>query len=205
MFDDFDEYNSNEKIEKNKKPYIPNKKKELPEHPYIVFAVYVDGSFPQEIKDKIYHVVNTLLSKGYYVRINGDDKDFTNKLINISNNLEVYIPWKNFNNIESKHYFNDPMHKKIAASFMPGYENLPEAVKSLLARNVRLIFGDKLNSTALCLITWSSDGALHSSQVNKETGKASFLIRLMSKYRLPVFNIGSEKSLLALEKNFLNV
>lgn len=173
------------------------------EKPYIPVAVYVDREFPSEIKNSLYNISSKLIAKGITIRINGDDKDFLTKLQALSDiHIEVYIPWRNFNEINSKHYFNTATSKDLARKHFPGYDRITDAVKAMLARNVRMIFGDNNKSIALCLITWSKDGASRISEVTKETGKSSFIIRLASSYGFPVINIAKQTAKNILEKTF---
>ena len=69
-------------------------------------------------------------------------------------------------------------------------------------RNVRMIFGDKNNSVSLCLITWSGDGASRASEVTKDSGRASFIIKTASHYGFPVVNVGKQNAEAILEKSF---
>lgn len=179
------------------------KKEEVVEDPYIPIAVYVDREFTNEIKNSLYNIISKLIAKKITIRINGDDKEFTEKVSSLSDkHVEVYIPWKNFNEIDSKHYYNTPTSKHLANIHFQGWEKVPDPVKAILARNVRMIFGDKNNSIALCLITWSKDGASKASEITKETGKSSFIIKLASTYGFPVINISKQSAGNILEKNF---
>lgn len=206
MFDDFED--SPEEVKKEhtstfNKNFFNKAKKQIRQEPYIPIAIYIDNSFTKEVKDELVSVAKRLLSLNYSIRINGDDKEIVNELTNLSKNVEVYIPWKNFNEIESKHYFNLPENKHLAQVNFSAWEKVPDSVKAFLARNIRMLFGDKNDSTVLTLITWSEDGATYPNEVSKTTGKASFIIKAALKYKLPVFNLGSDKSRGNLEKSLL--
>lgn len=179
------------------------KKENKVEKPYIPVTLYVDREFPPEVKTSLYNIGSKLIAKGITIRINGDDKDFIAKLQTLSDlHVEVYIPWRNFNEINSKHYFNTPTSKDIATKHFQAWDRIPDTVKAMLARNVRMIFGDKNNSITLCLITWSQDGASRASEVTKNTGKASFIIKMANSYGFPVINIAKQTAESILEKNF---
>ena len=178
-------------------------KEDKVEKPYIPVTIYVDREFPPEVKSSIYNISSKLIAKGITIRVNGDDKDFLAKLQALSDvHVEVYIPWRNFNEIESKHYFNTLTSKDLAMKHFPAYDRVPDAVKAMLARNVRMIFGDKNNSITLCLITWSKDGASRVSEITKETGRSSFVIRVAGSYGFPVVNIAKQTAENILEKTF---
>lgn len=179
------------------------KKEEVIEEPYVPVAVYIDRDFPPEIKAKLISISNRLINANLVVRYNADDMEIHSPLSGISTKkTEAYTPWKNFNNIESKHYYNTETAKHIACTNFAGWEKIPDAVKAMLARNVRLVFGDKNRSTALCLITWSKDGASRAAEVNKETGRSSFIIKLAATYGIPVVNIAKPNAEAALERAF---
>jgi hypothetical protein len=186
-------------------PNKPNKfiKNTIRQTPYLPVAVYIDKDFPVEVKNKLIEYIHQLLARGYTIRVNADDKSLYEQLKNLGPNVEFYIPWKNFNDIDSKHYFNHEVHKKIAQEHFPAWDKVPDIIKSLLARNVRMILGDRLNSSMFFLLTWSEDGAVTSLDCSNKTGKAAFLIKVASRYKLPVFNIGNEKSLKVFERNFI--
>ena len=179
------------------------KKEDKVEKPYIPVTIYVDREFPPEVKSSLYNIASKLIGKGITIRVNGDDKDFLGKLQALTDiHVETYIPWKNFNEIDSKHYFNTLTSKDIATKHFQAWDRIPDAVKAMLARNVRMIFGDKNNSITLCLITWSKDGASRVSEVTKDTGKSSFIIKVASSYGFPVVNIAKQTAENILEKTF---
>jgi hypothetical protein len=183
---------------------FPVKKEEVIEEPYIPVVLYVDREFPEEVKNSLYNIASKLINKKITVRYNGDDKDFHARLSSLSDKYtEAYIPWKGFNDIESKHYWNTVTSRHLAGiNFGFSWEKIPDSVKSLLARNIRLIFGDKNNSISLCVITWSKDGASKATEVTKDTGRSSFIIKTASSYGFPVINIAKESAGNILEKTF---
>lgn len=179
------------------------KKEEVIEEPYVAVAIYIDREFPPEVKSKLISIGSRLINAGIVVRYNADDLDVHGPLSGLSTKkTEAYTPWKNFNNIESKFYYNSATSKHIASTNFPGWEKIPDAVKSMLARNVRMIFGDKNRSTALCLITWSKDGASRAAEVTKDTGRSGFIIKLAATYGIPVVNIAKPNAEAALERAF---
>jgi hypothetical protein len=179
------------------------KKEEEIREPYVPISVFIDREFPQEVKDQIYRICSKLISKKYTVRINGDDKPLVDRIKELSSkHLEIYTPWKNFNEYETKSYYNNESSKNIAKESFLGWEKVPDAVKAFLARNVRMIFGDKITSPCLCLVTWSPDSAHLVSEVSQKTGKASFIIKLAATYGFPVINLARKEAENILDKNF---
>ena len=180
------------------------RKEEVVEEPYVPVVIFVDRDFPPEIKSSLYNLASKLINKKITVRYNGDDKDFHEKLSSLSSKFtEVYIPWKGFNEIESRHTWNTLTSKHLAQQhFGNAWEKIPDGVKALMARNVRMVFGDKNNSIAMCVITWSKDGASKAPEVTKDTGRASFIIKMASTYGFPVINTAKQNAENVLEKTF---
>lgn len=171
------------------------RKEEVIEDPYVPVSVYIDRDFPPEIKQRLVAIASKLIAKGITVRYNGDDKDAHEALSNMSKKLvEVYVPWRNFNEVDTKHYWNTKTSMHLAQTNFFAWDKIPDAVKSMLARNVRMIFGDKNNSICSALITWSPDGATKAPEVTKDTGRSSFIIKLAATYHFPVINLGKEGS-----------
>lgn len=179
------------------------KKEEVIEEPYVPVGIYIDREFPTEVKANLIRLASRLINKNIVVRYNADDMDVHGPISQLSNKkTEAFTPWKNFNNIESKHYYNTETAKHVAASNFAGWDKVPDAVKAMLARNVRLVFGDKNRSVVLCLITWSPDGASRAPEVTKDTGRSGVIIKLASTYGIPVINLAKPNAEAILEKTF---
>lgn len=180
------------------------RKEEVLEEPYVPVSIFVDREFPPEAKNSLYNIASKLINKKITVRVNGDDKEFCGKLMALSSQfVEVYVPWKGFNDMETKHYWNTITAKHLAQqNFGAAWEKIPDSVKALMARNVRMIFGDKNNSIMLCLITWSKDAASRAAEVTKDTGRPAFIIKTASSYSFPVVNIAKPGAENILEKSF---
>ena len=171
--------------------------------PYLPVVVYVEQDFPEEVKDQLAKISSKLISKGFTVRIYGMDKPFVERLQKLSSSkVELYLPWRNFNELESKRTWNTLTAKHVAQVNFAGWEKIPDGVKGSLAGQVRLLLGDRNNSPAKCLITWSKDGAGKAAEVSKETGRSGFIIKLASTYAFPVINVQKPSSEAIIEKNF---
>lgn len=179
------------------------KKEEVVEEPYVPVGIYIDRDFPTEVKQNLIRLAGRLLNKNIVVRYNADDMDVHTPISELSRKkTEAFTPWKNFNNIESKHSYNTETAKHIASTNFAGWDKVPDAVKAMLARNVRIVFGDKNRSVVLCLITWSPDGANRAAEVTKDTGRSGSIIKLASTYGIPVINIAKPNAEAILEKTF---
>lgn len=179
------------------------RKEDVLQDAYIPVAFHVEKDFPEEVKSQIFDIASKMLGKKMTVRINADDKAFIDRLMALNNDkVEVYLPWRGFNQIESKRTFNTITCKDIAAKHFIGWEKIPDSVKAIMAAQVRMMFGDRNNSIALCLITWSKDGASKPMEVSKDTGRVSFVIKMAASYGFPVLNLQRPQALAAAEKTF---
>lgn len=179
------------------------RKEDVVQEPYLPVVVFVDKEFTEEAKTSLYNIASKLIAKGYTVRIFGDDKGFVDRVCAISTKfVEVYLPWRGFNEIDSKHTFNALTCKDIAAKHFSAWEKIPDAVKAILASQVRMVFGDRNNSVAMCVITWTKNGESRGPEVTKETGRIGFLIKMASSYGFPILNISKQSSGPIIERTF---
>lgn len=179
------------------------RKEEVLEDPYIPVAIFVDKDFPQEVKDDLYALASKLISKKITVRIAAGDKPFVERVMALSSKfVELYLPWKNFDELNSRHTWNTITSKDIAQKNFLGWDKIPDGVKAILASNVRLLFGDKNNSVCLCLLTWSKDAATRPAEVTKDTGRSGFIIKMAASYGFPVLNVAKGNAQAMLEKAY---
>lgn len=179
------------------------RKEEVIEEPYSPVSFFIDRDFPTEVKQRLISIASKLINKGHIVRYNADDPEVHSMLSEMGGaKVEAYVPFKGFNEVNTKHYWNTKTSKHMAETNFSGYEKVPDIVKSMLARNIRMIFGDKNNSITKCLVTWSPDGASRSMEVTKDTGRASFIIKVAAKHNYPVINLGREGAESIIDKAF---
>lgn len=105
-------------------------------------------------------------------------------------NPEIFLPWRNFNNKESKLTFNTKQSLDIAKIFHPGFDTLKDSIKAFLAKNARMVLGNNLRSQAMFVICWSEDGAETGRERNPKTGNVGHVIAIANAMKIPVFNFG---------------
>lgn len=120
---------------------------------------------------------------------------------------EIYLPWKNFNNNESKLYlldeykdydFRDHQAYKIAKKYYPRNLDLqPEKTQRYMTRNVFQILGRYLNTPSKFVVCWTKDG--------KASGGTGQAIRIAEATGIPVYNLKNEKDTLALSKILMSL
>ena len=171
--------------------------------PYLPVVMFVEKDMPSDVKQKFYQLASKLIGKGYTVRLNSDDPEFVKQVQTLSSkNVELYLPWRNFNQLESKHTYNTLTAMDVAQRNFQGWEKIPDAVKAILAAQVRMVFGDRNNSIALMIITYSGDGASRIAELTKDTGRVSFIIKMACTYGFSVVNMGKQSSESLLQKYF---
>lgn len=101
---------------------------------------------------------------------------------------EIHLPWRGFNNKESKFTFTTDQARALARQTHESFDTAPPAIQTFLAKNVRMIMGKNLNSPALFVIIWSEDGAERLSEKSPRTGNMGHVVSIASRLRIPVFN-----------------
>lgn len=171
---------------RNEKPFDPNNVKLY--KPYVVIS---NKEVPPNVVESVSRIVKTLEGLGFILRMDGmEGLAAATENIPAPDNRELHLPWKGFDNKESKFTYNSDEAKALAKLFHPGYDTLKPAVQSFLAKNVRLAMGDRLKSPALFMICWSEDGAENSLQKTIKSGNIGHIIGIMSSLHAPIFNFG---------------
>lgn len=171
---------------------------------YLPVVIHIEDQFPDNIKEDLFKLAGELVNRGYFIRYNCEDPDLHARYQALSQQkTEGYVPWKGFNGLETKFYFNTMTANALAEESNPAWEKLPNIVKAKLARNVRLMFGQNNNSPAMALITWSPDGVTKKEEVTRETGYVGSMIQLADRYRFDVYNIGNGESKQLMFNRFL--
>lgn len=177
------------------------KQKEV-QDPYLPVVVYIDRDFPENIKDNLIAFISKLISKGFTVRFNADDRVIYDKIISLSNNkVEAHVPFNDFKQnrddaegIKSKFCWNSATTDHIAQQNFVAWDKLPKIVRILMSRNVRMLIGSRNNSPAKFLITWSPDGATTGTQVSTNTGNVGTYIKTADSLSVPVLNLNNQES-----------
>lgn len=170
--------------------------KELRKTPYLPVCLYIDKASSESSKEAAVKLAEKILAKGMVIRVSGEDQELTSRFTSLSlpENVEVYIPWRGFENIESKFYWNPEELKLVAKSLFAAWDKVPDAIKAFLTRNVRMVLGDKNNSPVREIIVFSEDGAESLGETSRETGRPEFFIRMGSRFGIPVTNLRNTAS-----------
>lgn len=185
--------------------YSKFKRKEDDGPPELYKPYLVSGNRnpPVEILSLVDKIVRNIETMGYTVRVGGfEGMEEAAELA--ATKKEVLLPWKGFNEKESKLTYTLPRAKEIAKLYHKSYDSLSGPVQTFLAKNVRLVLGQELKGPALFAIIWSEDGAENNSEVTNNTGVISHTIAMLSELKVPVFNLGKPDAEQRL-RNYLGV
>lgn len=186
--------NNNNGNWKNKGSYKSFPKKQEPPKDFVLYKPYVvagNKDAPASIIEDIKEFVKKIEGLGYITRTSVMSEVET-ETESIAKNMELYLPWNGFNEKESKFYFNDDLSKQAAKKYSPVYDSLKPVIQTFLAKNARMVLGQKLNSNALFLLCWSEDGVEHKKDVTARTGNIGHIILIANSIGIPVFNLGKE-------------
>lgn len=154
--------------------------------PYVISG---NPNPPAEVVESITKIAKELEAKGYTVRLGGFDgiEDTVEKA---TTKHEVHLPWRGFNEKESKFTFTPQRAKDIAKLFHPSFDGLKPVIQTFLAKNVRMVMGKDLKGPSLFAIIWSEDGAEKDSEKSFKTGNVGHLLSIANDLRIQVFNFG---------------
>ncbi len=178
------------------KKFFPKKKDDSPGKIYNSFAIFSNENPPADVLHRAELAAALLAEYNFTLRtdkMNALNKPFEDRFTNLPGMLEIYAPWKDFNNngtvIETKNYFASSQSKDIAKMFFPSFDTMKPVVQAFLSRNVRLILGEKLKSNTNLLVVWSQDGAECKKQLTIATGFLQHPLKIAFAAHIPVYNL----------------
>lgn len=156
--------------------------------PYAVLAV---KEMSDEIAQRARDIRNLLDANEFTARTNGGDG--LPAIFLDAKYKELILPWRNFAGHESKLTFSSEEAKWFAEKYQgPGFHELKDTIKGILAGNVRILCGQNLKAPAMFLLTNSRDGAEDAQSTSRDTGNAKFAIDIASDLRIPIFNLARQ-------------
>jgi len=107
--------------------------------------------------------------------------------------MEIYLPWKGFNDNISDLYLDNIDQTKvseareIAREHHPSWARLSIGAKKLMTRNTFQILGNDLKTQVKFVVCWTKGGT-----INSGTGQA---MRIAKSLNIPIFNLYHKDSL----------
>lgn len=160
---------------------------------YKPYAFTANNDIPEEVMSRICDIMRDLERRGYTLRTGGMEgpEDTAEKAVE---KKEIHLPWKDFNEKKSKFTWTSERAMAVAKMFHPAFDSMKKGVQIFLAKNARLVLGNKVDSPALFLLTWTEDGAESAREKTARTGFSGHPISIASALRIPIFNFGREGS-----------
>lgn len=171
---------------------------------YKPYAFVVNDEIPKEVMERIAELFKRLEDMEYTMRVGGmkGPDEYAESCVK---KKEVHLPWRGFNDKESKFTWTSERAVAVAKMFHPAFDSMKKGVQTFLAKNARLILGDKVNSPALFLITWTEDGAESSREKTSRTGFAGHPIAIASALGIPIFNFGRDDAFERLDRYLASI
>lgn len=120
---------------------------------------------------------------------NGADSAFEEGCLSENGKMEIYLPWKGFENKSGNGYISDIPKEAfdIAAKFHPNWNACSFGARKLHSRNICQILGKDLNTKTDLVVCWTKDG--------KASGGTGQAIRIAEHYGIRILNLKRENDL----------
>lgn len=168
---------------------------------YQAYGGLCNPDAPENVLSQMKQLAHRLDEKGYTLRTNGG-KGGEEALESGTERKEMHLPWKKFNDRDSKFTKTTDEAKAVIRHFAPSFDTLKPAVQTIIASKAHVILGKDLNNPVKFLVCWTQDGAETVADRNARTGYIGVGIALAASLKIPVFNLKKPDALERL-KQFL--
>lgn len=158
---------------------------------YLPCSVAGNKEAPPEVLAKIKELVTFLSDNGFTVRTGCDGAVELAADEAAVQKRERILPWRDFAEKESKLTWNSERAFFVAKMFHPTFDTMKKGIQHILAKNARLILGDKMNSPSRLLLVWTEDGIEHAKNKTGKTGLVGHTIAIASAAGVPIYNLGN--------------
>lgn len=159
------------------------------------FAGVGSRNTPQDVGEYIItRICPVLVKEGFILRsggAEGADTFFEEGYRRFKGDMEIYLPWKNFNDNYSNLYDVSEEAMDIASQFHPAWDMLSRGARALQARNVYQVLGKDLNTPSSFVMCWTADG-IESGKTTVKTGGTGQALRIAIKRGIPIINLGKK-------------
>lgn len=123
----------------------------------------------------------------------GADTAFEQGCASVNGQMQIFLPWKEFNNNPSPFYtIPDEAYTIAKDVYGPNWSRLKKSTKHFMARNVLQVIGPTLDINSMFVVCWTPDGCTTAEDRTKKTGGTGQAIALASELDIPVFNLYHE-------------
>ena len=156
---------------------------------YKPYAATGNREATPEICQKFAEIAKMLERYGYTARVGGFE-GIEEAVEKATTKHEVHLPFREFNQKQSKFTYTSDRAMAVAKMFHPTFDTMKKGVQLFLAKNARLVLGDKMNAPALFLLCWTEDGVESVKDRTSRSGFTGHPIAIASALGIPVFNLG---------------
>ena len=158
----------------------------------MIYAGIGSRSTPQAVIDEMVVFAALAARRGWVLRsgaAKGADQAFERGCNSVGGASEIFLPWRKFEQHQSKLHTPTPDAFRLAKEIHPMYGRLGKLGRSLIARNMHQILGENLDSPVRCVVCWTADGCESIETYSKSTGGTGSAVALASTLCIPVFNM----------------
>lgn len=161
-----------------------------------IISIFGARETPPEICTTIKAIAEFFAKRGYIIRSGGaKGADEAGRLGALKVNgakLELYLPWKGYNDLYSSHIEWSQENWNLAAKYHPHWDTMSLNSKIFHARNVGIILGRDCQTPSDLAVCWTLNG--------EEVGGSAMGIRVSNEFNVPLFNLGAKTGLTKLRK-----
>lgn len=156
-------------------------------------SIVMAGNFraPEQLIPVIREIAEMIHQHGFALRASAMD-GFDKLVLDNVQNLEIHLPWKDFNQVgQCESSFNSDECKEFAKRYMPDWGNLKDSHQAFFCKNVRLVLGKSLKQPCQLAIIWSEDGVEGPANRTAQSMHAGHIAAMCKDMRIPVINISN--------------
>jgi len=147
---------------------------------------------PPHIITQIEEFAKSAAEQGWLLRsggADGCDLAFERGAVQGKGQMEIFLPWKGFNNNPSLLYKKSDKAEQIAQQFHPKWTMLERAVRNLHSRNVHQILGINCDDPVDFVVCYTADGCEDGNKTTINTGGTGQALRIATYYKIPIYNL----------------
>lgn len=142
---------------------------------------------PTEFLERMNRLAIAFARAGWLLRsggADGADMAFEEAFRSQNGKMEIYLPWKNFNDNPSPLYDVCDRALEMASTIHPAWHNCSQGARLLHGRNCYQVLGKNLNDPSDVVVCWTKDG--------KPSGGTRTAILLAKSRIVPVINLATD-------------
>ena len=161
-------------------------------------------STPDDILELMERLADQLGSLGWVLRSGGaEGADSAFERGTGSYTKQIFLPWKNFNDNDSRFYNVSDIAIERSLKFHPAPERLKSGARKMMGRNMYQVMGLDLNTPSSFVVCWTPFVTEDAFDVNKKIGGTGQAIRIAENKKIPIFNLNLMETRLRL-KDFID-